>query len=224
MAGEPAQMTFAPISQKADVIAYFGSDGLYQFDLAIERAARIISASKDIWMYGLKWSPDRRYLAFARAPQNPKCLRSQLLVADTVSGKAKVVTSFENRISVFGWTPDSRFVTIGTEKQVLNIDASGKLKPTQLAVPQVVRECFWINSESALYLGKSAETSISQALFLWKLQTGESKKIDEGLLYDAALSPDNKRMAISHILPNGKMGLKIVDIASAAIQTVDLEG
>lgn len=230
MAKEPARMAFAPLSQKADVITYVGLDGLrqldglYQFDLVAEKSTRIISVSKDIWMYGLKWSPDRKYFAFARALGDLKCPTSQLIVADTISGEAVVATSFENRISIFGWTPDSRFVTIGTEKQVLNIDASGKLKPTQLAVPQVVREWFWINSASAVYLSKSAETSSPNALFLWKSQSGESKKIDEGFLYDADLSPDNKRMAISHILPNGKMGLKIVDIASAAIQTVDMEG
>ncbi|HQV69483.1 MAG: hypothetical protein WAU96_16020 [Anaerolineae bacterium] len=218
---QPNQMKFAPISDKADIIAYTGRDGVFIFDTASAKSSLIISKTDDISLEQLAWSPDGKRLALVRKAFAGDCAGSQLILVDVISDMARVILFDDAQIKVLAWMSDSSAVTIQNSRGVMNFNSGGDVSYVQLPIDERVSRLEWVNVNNAWYIPEPAASGQIVPLTLLRLNPLAVRPALRGLHNAISISPNKKLLAVNWY--DTQLQSDVLDILSLDAETLTVK-
>lgn len=218
---QPREMTFAPISNKADIIAYTGKDGVFAFDVSSQKSSLIISKTDEISLGQLAWSPDRKYLALVRSAHWPECAGHQLILADVTFGAARVIQSDDAPIKVLAWMQDSNALTVQDSRGVVNITPNAEMSAKPLPINERVAQLEWVNVNNAWYIRENPNGEQNIPLTLLQLNPLTVRPMLEGQIHHISLSPNKKLLAVAWY--DTKKQIDVLDILDPGAATLTVK-
>jgi len=180
-----------------------------------------------------KWSPDGRYVAFVGAIDGPS---SDLYLYDSLSNSIRRLTTGENQVGNFFWSPDSRWVV---HEEVSHFN--GWVVEAMWAASSVNDEVRWLYSPSTKY-GQELLGWIDSDRFItfehsWdgdsnlrlvSIRNGTGPSLFPGYFFEPFLDPDTGTVAFAPLLgaPNTNIaepGIYLVSIRSTTPRRVPID-